>query len=59
MTSARGADDLFIGFDHDRSRRQRELTENKNVNEKYQVTVLLKDVFVFAEHQGKAMYGLG
>ena len=29
LTSARGCDDLSIGFDRDRGRRQRELTNNK------------------------------
>ena len=29
-TNARGSDDLPIGFDRDRNRKQRELTNNKN-----------------------------
>ena len=30
LTSRRGSDDLFIGFDRSRDRRQRELTNYKN-----------------------------
>ena len=30
LTSSRGSDDLSIGFDRDRNRRQRELTNNKS-----------------------------
>ena len=52
-TSARNTDDLSIGFDRDRGRRQRELTNNKNKEGKYHVTIMLKDTFGFAEHQKK------
>ena len=31
ITSARGSDDFLIGFYRDRARRQRELTNNKNI----------------------------
>ena len=34
ITSARGNDDLSIGIDGDRGRRQRELTNNKNIRGK-------------------------
>ena len=50
---------MSIGFDRDRNRRQRELTNNKNQKGKYHVRIMLKDVFGFAEHQEKATYGLG
>ena len=30
ITTARGSDDLYVGFDQDRERRQQELTNNKN-----------------------------
>ena len=59
ITSARNTDDLSIGFDRDRERRKREVTENKNIKGKYQVTNMLKDIFGFAEHLGKVTYGLG
>ena len=59
LTTAKGCDDLSVGFDRDRTRRRNELTNNKNVKGKYHVRVYLKDVFGFAEHQGKATYGLG
>ena len=58
-TSARNTDDLSIGFDRDRGKRQRELTSNKNIKGKYHVTIMLKDIFGFAEHQQKGTYGLG
>ena len=59
ITSSRGSDDLSIGFDRDRNRRQRELTNNKTQKGKYHVRIYLKDVFGFAEYQEKATYGLG
>ena len=58
-SSARGSDDLSIGFDSDRDRRQRELTINKTQKGKFHLRVMLKDVFGFAEHQQKATYSLG
>ena len=51
MTSARNTDDLSIGFDRDRERRKRKLTNNKNLKGKYHVTIMLKDIFGFTEHQ--------
>ena len=59
LTSSRGSDDLSIGFDRDRNRRQRELSNNKTQKGKYHVRIYLKDVFGFAEYQEKATYGLG
>ena len=59
ITSSRGSDDLSIGFDRDRNRRQRELTKNKTQKGNYHVRIYLKDVFGFAEYQQKATYGLG
>ena len=50
---------MSIGFDRDRERRKRELTNNKNIKGKYRVTFLLRDIFSFAEHQKKGTYGLG
>ena len=35
------------------------MTTNKNVNGKFRLRIMLKDVFGFAEHQEKATYGLG
>ena len=49
ITSARDADDLSIGFDRDRGGRQRELTNNKNINRKYHARIMLRDEFGFAE----------
>ena len=59
FTSSRGGNDLLIGFDCDRGRRQRELTNNKNIKGKYHVRLYLKDIFGFAGHMEKATYGLG
>ena len=59
ITSARNTDDLSIGFDRDPGRRQRELTKNKNIKDKYHVTIMLKDIFDFAQHQRKGTYGPG
>ena len=59
ITSSKDSDDLSIGFDRSRARRQDEMTDNKRVKGKYHVKIMLKDVFGFAEHQEKATYGLG
>ena len=59
-TSAKDSDDLSIGFDCSRDRRQRELTNRKNHKRKlWCAENLLKDVYGFAEHQAKGTYGLG
>ena len=58
ITSSKDSNDLSIGFDHSRNRRD-ELALNKNIKGKYHVKIMLKDVFGFAEHQEKATYGLG
>ena len=42
LTSSKGSDDLSIGFDRDRNRRQRELTNNKTQKGKYHVRIYLK-----------------
>ena len=59
LTSSGGSDDLSIGFDRDRNRRQCELTNNETQKGKFHVRIYLKDVFGFAEYQEKATYGLG
>ena len=59
LSSSKRSDDLSIGFDRDRGRRQRELTNNKSQKGKYHVRIYLKDVFGFAEYQEKGTYGLG
>ena len=58
LTSSKGSDDLSIGFDRDRNRRQRELTNNKTQKGKYHIRIYLKDVFGFAEYHKKGTYGL-
>ena len=55
----RGSDNLSIGFDRDRGRRQRELINNKTQKGIFHLRNMLKDVFGFAEYQGKATFGLG
>ena len=59
LTSSRGSDDLSIGFDRDRNRRQRELTNNKTQKGKFHVRIYLKDVSGLVECQEKTTYGLG
>ena len=59
LSSSEGSDDLSIGFDRDRGRRQRALTNNKTQKGKFHVRIYLKDVFGFAEYQEKRTYGLG
>ena len=59
ITSSKNSDDLSIGFDRSRARRQDEMTDNNRVKGKYHVRIMLKDVFGSAEHQEKATYGLG
>ena len=59
LTSSKGSDDLSIGFARDRTGRRNELTNNKNIKGKYHVRIYLKDIFVYAENQQKATYGLG
>ena len=59
ITSIRESDDLSIGFDRDRGRRQCELPNNKSIKGKNHVSIRLKDILGFAEHQVKATYGLG
>ena len=59
LTSSKGSDDLSIGFDRDRGRRQRELANDKTQKGKYHIRIYLKDVFGFAEYQEKGTYGLG
>ena len=59
ITSAKGCNDLSVGFGRGRERRRNDLSNNKNIKGKYHVRIHLRDVFGFAEHQEKATYGLG
>ena len=59
IISSRGSDDLLPGFDRDRGRRHRELTNEKNKKAKCRDRIMLKKMFGFAEQQKKATYGLG
>ena len=59
ITSRKGSDSLSIGFDRNRTRRKDEITTNKNVKGKFHLSIMMKDVFGFVEHQEKATYGLG
>ena len=58
IPSAKHSDDLAIGFDRDRVRRQRETTNKKNIKGKFHVRIMVKHVFGVTEHQEKATYGL-
>ena len=59
VTSSKDGDDLSIGFDRDRGRRKKELTNNKNIEGKYHTRVYLKNIIGHAECQEKGTYGLG
>ena len=59
ITSSKNSDDLSIGFDRSRGRRQDEMTDTKRVKGKYHLRIMLQDVFGFAECQEKATYGPG
>ena len=59
LTSSKNSDDLSIGFDRSSARRRVEITNDKNVNGKFHLRIMLKDVFGFAKHQETATYGLG
>ena len=59
LTSSKDSNDLCIGFHRHRGIRQREKTNNKNIEGKYHVRSMLKGVFVFAQCQETAIYGLG
>ena len=59
LTSSKDKDDLSIGFDRNRGRRKRELSNNKSIKAKYHIRIYLKDFFGFAGHQEKGTYGLG
>ena len=58
ITGAKDSDDLSIGFDRDRGRRQEELTNNTNQKGKNRAGIYIKDIFGSAETCGKATYGL-
>ena len=59
LTSAGDCDDLSVGFDRSRDRRHLQLTNNKNIKEKYRIRIMLMDKFGFAEHNEKGTYGIG
>ena len=59
LTSSKDSDDLSIGFDRNRDKRKRELTNNKIDKGIYHIRIYLKDIFGFAEYQEKGTYGLG
>ena len=59
ITSAKDTDDLSIGFHRDRGKRQREITKNKNIKRQNHISIYLKHIFGFGEHQEKTAYGLG
>ena len=54
ITSAKDSDDLSIGVDRSRDRRQRELTNNKNIKGKHHLRIMFNGLFGLAEHQEKA-----
>ena len=59
LTSSRRSDDLSIGFNRSRDRRQIELSNDKIIKGKFRLRIYLKDVFGFAGHQETGTFGLG
>ena len=59
ITSSKDSDDLSIGLDRNRERRRRDLKKKQKFKGKYQIKLYSKDIFGSAEHQLKAMLGLG
>ena len=59
LSSSRVSGDLPIGYDRDRGKRKEEITNNKNIKDKYHVRIMPREVFGFAENQEKTTYGLG
>ena len=57
--SSEESDDLAIVLDRSSGRRRDDMTNNKNVKDKFHLRIMLRDVFGFAEHQEKVTYGLG
>ena len=49
----------LLVLDHNRDKRKRESTNNKNIKGKYHIRIYLKDIFGFAEYQEKGTYGHG
>ena len=59
ITSDGDTDDLCVGFDRDRGRRQQELTNNKTQKSKYHARFMPKDTFGFSQCQENGTSGLG
>ena len=59
ITSIKDSNNLSVGFDRSCNRRKDELALNKNIKNKYNLSIMLKDVFGFVQRQKKATYGLG
>ena len=49
ITSSKGSDDFSIGFDRDRGRRKNEMNNNKDINGKYRLRIMVKHVLGFAD----------
>ena len=58
ITSSKDSDDISIGFDRNRGRRQDELTETKNVKKSFILKLCSKTSLVL-QNVKKATYGLG
>ena len=49
LTSSKVSDDFSIGFDRDRGRRKNEMNNNKDINGKYRLRIMVKHVLGFAD----------
>ena len=59
LSSGRDSDDLSIGFHKSNGVREKEFTNIKTTKGNYLVSVHLKNVLGFAEHQDACTFGLG
>ena len=50
---------MFIGFDRSRTKREQVLPSNKTIRRNCHIRKMLHDIIVVAEHQEKAVCGLG
>ena len=56
---SKGADDMYVEFDPDCERRQQNLINNKTLQRKHHVKIMLRDFSGFAERRDSTTYCLG
>ena len=58
LKSRKGSEDVSISFHRNIAAREKELTNLKELKEKYLVRISVRDIFGFATHQENATYSL-